>query len=146
MLIFERSSIRTVSMVSLRFPTFPHACPIILGQVNLRERQNRPGRSSDAPNMCFKVGSKAGHRRSQGHNWGLRWVGIAYGPLQSAIRHHITLFRDPAWSYFGAPGSTRKLISLGHPGAAQALASQTGPGSRLDAPNGAFQVGLKVGH
>ncbi len=99
---------------------------------------------------------------------GNRGLDGAIRSLQSAIGHRITPFRDPALSYFGALGSTRKLIfwphfhpwgspggwsgggghpnPLGHPVAAQGLASQNGPGSRLDTPNGTFKVGPKAGH
>ncbi len=79
--------------------------------------QNGPGSHLDAPNGAFKVGPKAGHRRLHVQDPGDRALDCTSGPPQSAIRHHLTPFRDTAWSYFGALGSTRKLIfwSYFHP-------------------------------
>ncbi len=133
---------------------------------NAMDTQGCPVHISEVPNGRFKVGPKAGRRRAQVHSPGLRWLGIAPGSLLSTIRHNITLFRDPALSYFGALGPTRKHMfchiftpvgaptggpgrapqpPLGHPGPVQAQSDHNGPGSHLDTPNGAFKVGPKGG-
>ncbi len=66
--------------------------------------QNSPTSHLDASNGAFKVGPKASPRRLQVQNQGDRGLGGAVGPLQSAIRHHVTPFRSPAslkfWSHY----------------------------------------------
>ncbi len=80
------------------------------------------------PNGAFKVAHKVGNRRLHVQDPGDRGLDGTIGPLQSAIRHHITMFLGPAWSYFDALGSTRELIFWSHLHQWVALAREGGGG------------------
>ena len=51
-----------------------------------------------------------------------------------------------AWGGPGGGGGGCTPDPLGHTGPAQPQPGQNGPGSHLDAPNGAFKVGPKASH